>query len=82
MFHTLHAKRVLVRHGFSDYDTYGSGTCCAATGTIDAPDYIPQGSVRKHDTTVPCHAQSIGHRDQQDRPMGDPHDGPWMAICS
>ena len=62
-------KQVLVEYGFSDYETYGSGYCCAATGNLDAPNYMPQGSWREGRAT-------IAHRDGKDRGPGEPHDGP------
>lgn len=72
-------KQVLVRSGFSDYDTYRSGYIMAATGNLDAPDYIPQGSVRLHCTGKPNPAQSMAHRDDDNRPLGCGHDGSETA---
>ena len=70
------SKQVHVRAGYSDSDTYREGYCCAATGNLDAPDYIPHGSVRIHNTMVRCPQQSHGHRDMDQRPIGCGHDGP------
>jgi hypothetical protein len=73
-------KQVLVRAGFSEYDTYGFGFYAAAMGNLDAPDFIPQGSVRLHNTGKPSPTESIAHRDGDDRPLGCPHDGPEPAT--
>jgi len=71
------SKQVSVRSGFSDYDTYREGFCMAATGNLDAPDYIPQGSVRVHNT-IKLNAQlSLMHREwEYGLPVGCGHDGP------
>jgi hypothetical protein len=78
-FQVTGSKQILVRCGFSDYDTYGSGNyAMAATGNLDAPDYIPQGSVRVHNT-IKLNAQlSLAHRDWQfpQYKVGCQHDGP------
>lgn len=76
---TTGMRRNLVRPGFSDYDTYGSDNlAAAATGSLDAPDLIPQGSVRLNNTMVLNPQLSIGHRDWNSRHFapGAPHDGP------
>lgn len=38
----------LMRVGFTDYDAFGAGLCFAEThaGRLDAPDFMPQGSMR------------------------------------
>ena len=71
-------KQVLVRQGFSDYAAMGSGNyACAATGNLDAPDFMPQGSIRTHSTIRPNPCQSVGHRDwETGMPIGTSHDGP------
>lgn len=79
------AKQVLVRYGYSDYDTYGNENyACAATGNLDAPHFIPQGSVRLHNTAVACPTPSIGHRDWETGCMaiGAAHDGPDAPCIS
>ena len=75
-------KQILVRGGFSDFDTYGSGNYwAAATGNLDAPDYIPQGSVRLHNTIKKHPQQSMAHREwDYGRPAGCGHDGPESAA--
>jgi len=73
------SKQVLVRYGYSDYDSYGSHNyAMAATGNLDAPDYIPQGSVRLHNTIKQGPALSLAHRDAYAgcKPVGAAHDGP------
>ena len=77
------SKQVLVRRGFSDYDTYGSDNYwMAATGNLDAPDHIPQGSVRIHNTLRHCPQLSLAHRDHFSgtKPIGAGHDGPEPAT--
>lgn len=74
-------KQVRARPGFSDYDSMGSGNYAAAmTGNLDAPDYMPQGSVRLHSTARPNPAPSIACRDWENKPIGCPHDGPETAA--
>lgn len=71
-------RQVLVRHGYSDFDTYGNGNyACAATGSLDAPSAMPQGSVRLHDTGRPVPALSVGQREMY---PGAQHDGPETAA--
>jgi hypothetical protein len=70
------SRRVPVRPGFSEFEAYGEGLACVALGCLDAPDLIPQGSVRLHNTPILAPSLSIGHRDGDDRPLGAPHDGP------
>ena len=72
------SKQVAVRRGFTDCDTYSSGFFAAATGNLDAPDYIPHGSVRVHNTIRLNPQLSHGHRDTAAgcRPIGAGHDGP------
>ena len=70
-----------VRAGFADADTYGRGFCAAAMGSLDAPDYMPQGSVRVHNTGRPNPKQSMAYRDwDYCIPIGAPHDGPEPAT--
>lgn len=79
MFRELtRSHQVLVRKGFSDCDTFGTGYAFAATGNLDAPSYIPQGSVRLHNTMKPNPQQSLAHRDHYAgcKPIGAGHDGP------
>jgi len=67
-------KQVLVRYGFSDFDTYGNGNyAAAATGNLDAPDFIPQGSVYSPHTVKPQAWQTVAHRDGENRPIGAIH---------
>ncbi len=67
--------RVVVRFGFTDYDTYGSDNlACAVGGIIDAPDYMPQGSVKCFNSAKPHPEMSIAHRDGENRPVGACHD--------
>jgi len=74
------SKQVLVRGGFSDHETYRDGYYMAATGNLDAPDYMPQGSVRVHDTMKPCPTQSTAHREwDYGLPLGVCHVGPEAA---
>lgn len=74
-------KQTRVRAGYSDYDTYGSGYCMAATGNLDAPKWIPQGSVRLFAATKPTPMPSITSRDYpQWMEPGDVHDGPESAA--
>jgi hypothetical protein len=73
------SKQVLVRAAFSDYATYGDGNFAfAATGNLDAPDFIPQGSVRVHNTLKLNAQLSLAHRDEYAgcKPAGCQHDGP------
>ena len=76
--------QVRVRYGWSDFETFGSGNyACAATGNLDAVDFMPQGSVRVHNTMRPNPVPSIGHRDWESRaaqPIGCSHDGPEPAT--
>lgn len=78
--------QVLVRAGFADFDAYGSDNYwSSATGNLDAPTYIPQGSVRIHNTARPCPQPSLAHRDWPNMPLGEGHDGPepatkWLPI--
>lgn len=75
---TTGSQQVLVRAGFSDFDTYGSGFLAAATGNMDAPDFMPQGSIRVHNTMRLNAQMSIAHRDELAgcKPVGAAHDGP------
>lgn len=75
------SKQVSVRADYSDYATYGSGHYMfAATGNLDAPDFMPQGSVRLHCTGKPSPQQSIAHREwEYGKPVGASHDGPETA---
>lgn len=41
------ARPAFVRHGFSDLDTYGAGWPRAASGSLDAPVFMPAGAVRR-----------------------------------
>lgn len=69
------SARVLVRSGYSDFDSYGNGNLYHAVGgIIDAPDYMPQGSVRSE---YRGYRQSLAHRDgeQRARRWGHVHDG-------
>ena len=81
MRHSLISDRqTLVRFGYSDFDTYGCGYACAATGALDAPAFLPQGSVRLHNTGRPVPALSVGHREWDGAlPLGASHDGPGTA---
>jgi len=56
-------SQTTVRPGFSDYDTYGHGYYCAATGSLDAPSWIPQGSVRVSNTMRHAPHLSVQLRD-------------------
>jgi hypothetical protein len=68
------------RIGFSDYDAFRAGFIARDTwtGNLDAPDYMPQGSmlagpnIGKHGERA-----SIAHRDHDTgyRPLGACHDG-------
>lgn len=76
---TTGSQPVLVRRGWSNFDTYGSQNfAMSATGHLDAPDFCPQGSVRLHNTTVANPQMSHGHRDWDTGalPAGACHDGP------
>ena len=75
------SKQVLVRNGYDDYRTYGDGYYAAATGNLDAPDYMAQGSVRIHNTMHPNPVASAGHRDWDSghMPLGYGHDGQKAA---
>jgi hypothetical protein len=73
------SQPTLVRAGWSNYDTYGNFNYAAsATGALDAPCFMPQGSVRLHNTTIACPQLSLGHRDWDTgaMPVGTCHDGP------
>ena len=79
------SKQVEVRRGYSDEDTYGQGNYCfAATGNLDAPDYIPQGSVRVHNTIKLNPQLSLAHRDYAANCMavGCGHDGPGAVPAT
>lgn len=81
MYNCAYSRRVLVRAGFADYDDFGFGLLFAAYGCLDAPDYMPQGSVRIHNTLKPRPTLSIAHRDWCDvLPIGAPHDGAEPAT--
>lgn len=70
-------RQVLVRHGYSDFDTYGNGHYAfAATGSLDAPSAIPQGSVRLSGTATPRPRLSVGQREPT---PGAYNDGPESA---
>lgn len=80
--------QTLVRPGWADFDTYGRGYWCAATGNLDAVDFMPQGSIRVHNTGRPNPVPSIAHRDWAAgcMPRGTLHDGPeaatrWLLGC-
>ena len=77
-FDTTGRRAVRVRAGFSDADVFGSGLiACATGGPIDAPTYIPQGSVRVHNTMRLNPQPSLMHRDYSyGMPLGEGHDGP------
>lgn len=72
------SMQVLVRPGFSDCDSFGHGFMFAAMGNLDAPSYIPQGSVRLHNTIKLGPSLSLSHRDFAAGclPIGAGHDGP------
>jgi hypothetical protein len=73
------SKATLVRRGYSNHDTYGTGNLAfSATGALDAPDYSPQGSVRLHNTAVANPQMSLHNRDWDTgaMPVGACHDGP------
>lgn len=70
---------ILVRHGYSEADAFGSGLARAAYGPLDAPDLMPQGSMRSLTSIKPRSAPSVGHRDGEGRPLGEWHDGPESA---
>lgn len=87
MFSQITGRRnVSVRNGFTDYDTYGHGFMFATSeGNLDAPDYIPQGSIRQHNTGKPVAFISHAHRDWETgcMPLGCGHDGPepaWLWL--
>jgi len=69
---------------FSDYDDFGFGYWVRNTwgGCLDAPDYIPHGSVRIHRTIAHAPSASSGHRDWETgcMPLGTCHDGPETAA--
>jgi hypothetical protein len=78
---TTGSTQVLVRDGYADCDTFGFGFWKAATGNLDAPAHIPQGSVRLHNTLVQSPALSHAHRDWDGYlPLGASHDGPEPAT--
>lgn len=64
------AKQVPARYGFTDCETYGHGFVACAMGSLDAPDYIPQGSVSRHGPTMAHRDWNTGHK-----PIGAMHDG-------
>ena len=72
------SKQVHVRRGFADCDTYGEGYWAAATGNLDAPDFMPQGSVHLFRSMVPNPVISHAHRDWNTghMPIGTYHAGP------
>jgi len=65
-----------IRRGFTECDDFGHGFVARAFGSLDAPDYIPNGSVRIHNTLVRNPVLSQAHRDIENRPIGACHDGP------
>ena len=71
------SKQVSVRAGFADCDTYRSGFVSAATGNLDAPQFIPQGSVRVHNTIKLNPQLSHCNRDWDTgcKEIGAGHDG-------
>jgi len=83
---TTGQKQTRVRAGYADCDTYGAQSpnyAACATGALDAPDHMPQGSVRVHNTGRPYPTPSSAHRDWQTpeaMPQGAMHDGPETAA--
>ncbi len=76
--------QTLVRYGWSDYDTYGSHNyAAAATGNLDAPDLMPQGSTRVLTIGHTRPRPSYGHRDWE-QPAAVrkhiSHDGPESVL--
>lgn len=68
------------RVGFCEADDFGHGLMFVTAGPLDAPDYMPHGSVRLHCTGKPNPTQSCGHRDYGVcMPLGTNHDGPETA---
>lgn len=77
-------RQVRVRLGYTQYDDFGSGFAFCAMGSLDAPDIMPQGSVRVHATIRPSPVQSIGYRDWATPSAMSPgasHDGPQPATA-
>lgn len=52
------------RAGFTDYDAFGAGFIARDTwsGNLDAPDFMPQGSVRASGTTKDYARMSLANR--------------------
>ena len=82
MFHDKTGKGGLpcARVGFTDYDTFRFGYIARDTwsGNLDAPDFMPQGSVRVWNTLKHAPGLALAHRDELagcKRP-GWQHDGP------
>lgn len=75
---TTGSQQSPARNGFTECDDFGSGFVFATYGNLDAPDYIPQGSVRVHNTIKLNPQLSLAHRDTAAgcRPLGVGHDGP------
>jgi len=76
-------SQATVRAGFADADTYGEGFVFAARGNLDAPTYMPQGSVRLQNHMKQHPVLSLAHRDGEDRSLysvGACHDGPEAAT--
>lgn len=77
------------RAGFSDCAAFGFGFMARDTwsGCLDAPHFIPQGSVRVSNTIKHAPHLSLAHRDGADgKPLGAQHDGPerpelWEGMC-
>lgn len=72
---TTGSKQVTVRNGYSDFDTFGNDNYAfAATGNMDAPDFIPNGSVISRNTIKQSPRLSMAHRDGDSRPVGSVND--------
>lgn len=73
------ARNIGARVGFTDHDAFGAGFVAAQTyaGCLDAPDWMPQGSARVHNTLRHYPVLSIALRDEpQYRRVGIGCDGP------
>ena len=73
------------RAGYSDCASFGEGFVARDTwsGCLDAPDFMPQGSVRIHNTMRHCPQLSMANRDALAgcAKPGTGYDGPESAAA-
>ncbi len=53
----------MIRAGFADCDEFGNGFVSRVFGSLDAPDFMPQGSMKESGTSKRYARQSVAFRD-------------------